>query len=358
MASIPALHLLARDRFDTTPILRKLASASRNLAELKGVAGTIPNQGMLINTLGMQEAKDSSEIENIVTTHDELFREALGPVSPAHAAAKEVMRYSQALRVGFEAVRKSSLLTINHVLEIQAALEENQAGFRMVPGTALKNNQGQTVYTPPQDLNEIKALMSDLERFINEKDLLDIDPLIKMALIHHQFESIHPFYDGNGRTGRIINILYLVKQDLLDIPVLYLSRYIVRTKADYYRLLQSVRTHDAWEEWVLYILTGVEQTAAEGITTIQNIKIALQDVKHRIRSQYKFYSQDLINNLFNHPYTKIEFVERDLKISRLTATRYLEALTEGGFLEKRKFGRSNYFINQRLVSILTGNNQR
>jgi Fic family protein len=332
--------------------LKKLASASRNLAELKGVAGTIPNQGMLINTLGMQEAKDSSEIENIVTTHDDLFREALGPVSPAHAAAKEVMRYRQALRVGFEAVRKSSLLTINHILE------ENQAGFRKVPGTALKNSQGQTVYTPPQDLNEIKALMSDLERFINEEGLLDIDPLIKMALIHHQFESIHPFYDGNGRTGRIINILYLVKQGLLDIPVLYLSRYIVRTKADYYRLLQSVRTHDAWEEWVLYILTGVEQTAAEGITTIQDIKIALQDVKHRIRSQYKFYSQDLINNLFNHPYTKIEFVERDLKVSRLTATRYLEALTEGGFLEKRKFGRSNYFINHRLVSILTGSNQK
>lgn len=354
MASIPALHLLARDRFDTTPILRKLASASRNLAELKGVAGTIPNQGMLINTLSMQEAKDSSEIENIVTTHDELFREALGPVSSIHAAAKEVIRYRQALYVGFEAVQKSSLLTINHILEIQAALEANQAGFRKVPGTALKNSQGQTVYTPPQDLREIKALMSDLERFINENDLFDIDPLIKMALIHHQFESIHPFYDGNGRTGRIINILYLVKQGLLDIPVLYLSRYIVRTKADYYRLLQSVRTDDAWEEWVLYILTGVEQTAAEGITTIQNIKVALQEVKHSIRSQYKFYSQDLINNLFTHPYTKIEFVEHDLKVSRLTATKYLEALTEGGFLEKRKIGRSNYFINQRLVSILTG----
>jgi len=216
MASINPLHLLVRDRFETKPILKKLASASRNLAELKGVAGTIPNQGMLINTLSMQEAKDSSEIENIVTTHDELFREALGPVSSAHAAAKEVMRYSHALRIGFDAVRESSLLTTNHILEIQAALEENQAGFRKLPGTALKNSQGETVYTPPQDLNEIKALMSDLERFINENDLFDIDPLIKMALIHHQFESIHPFYDGNGRTGRIINILYLVKQGLRD----------------------------------------------------------------------------------------------------------------------------------------------
>ena len=354
MASIAPLDLLVPTRFETAPILKKLASASRNLVELKGVAGTIPHQGILINTLGIQEAKDSSEIENIVTTHDELFQETLGVTTSAHAAAKEVLRYGRALRVGFEAVSASGLLTTNHILAIQAALEENQAGFRKLPGTALKNSAGETVYTPSQDPGDITELMSDLDRFINESGRFEVDPLIKMALLHHQFESIHPFYDGNGRTGRIINILYLVKCGLLDIPVLYLSRYIVRTKVDYYRLLQSVRTQDAWEEWVLYILTGVEQTAAEGITTIQKIKSALQDTKHRIRAQYKFYSQDLINNFFTHPYTKIEFVERDLGVSRLTATRYLEALTGGGFLEKRKVGRSNYFINQNLVSILTG----
>ena len=211
-----------------------------------------------------------------------------------------------------------------------------------------------TVYTPPQDFNEIKKLMTDLERFINQDALFPVDSLVKMALIHHQFESIHPFYDGNGRTGRIINILYLVKAGLLDAPALYLSRYIVRTKNDYYRLLQAARTSDAWEEWVLYILTGVEETAIEGIETIRKIKDALQRMKHRIRNDYKFYSQDLINNLFNHPYTKIEFVERDLKVSRLTATRYLEALTKGGFLEKKKVGRSSYYINRELVSILTG----
>ncbi len=176
-----------------------------------------------------------------------------------------------------------------------------------------------------------------------------------MALIHHQFESIHPFYDGNGRTGRIVNVLYLVKEGLLDIPVLYLSSHIVRTKDDYYRLLQTVRVEDRWEDWVLYMLEVVEQTAVQAIATIQAIKTALLDYKHRIRAEYKFYSQDLINNLFTHPYTKIEFVQRDLQVSRITATKYLEALTEGGFVQKQKMGRGNYYVNIALNAILMGN---
>jgi Fic family protein len=196
--------------------------------------------------------------------------------------------------------------------------------------------------------------MTDLERFINDEALLDVDPLIKMALIHHQFESIHPFYDGNGRTGRIINVLYLVKQGLLEIPVLYMSRHIVRTKADYYRLLQEVRESDNWEEWVLYMLEAIEQTAAAGIETIQAIKGVFLDYKHRIRANFKFYSQDLINNLFSHPYTKIEFIQKDLNVSRLTATRYLDLLADGGFVQKQKIGRSNYYINRPLYGILTG----
>lgn len=349
---LPLEHLLP-ERFDTPVILKKLALASRKLAELKGVAASIPNQGILINTLGMQEAKDSSAIENIVTTHDELFQDDLFPENLANPAAKEVLRYRQALRVGYEQVRQSGLLTANHIIQIQAELEQNNAGFRKLPGTALKNGVGQTIYTPPQEPETIIALMRDLERFINDGEVFDADPLIKMALIHHQFESIHPFYDGNGRTGRIINVLYLVKEGLLDIPVLYLSRYIVRTKPDYYRLLQSVREHDTWEEWVLYMLTAIEATAADTIETIHAIKAALMDAKHRIRTQYKFYSQDLINNLFTHPYTKIEFVERDLKVSRLTATKYLDALTQGGFLQKQKKGRTNYYINLALNAILT-----
>lgn len=354
MTTIPPLDRFSPQRFEVPAILKKLASASRKLAELKGVAASIPNQGILISALGIQEAKDSSAIENVITTHDELFKDDLFPEAFTNPAAKEVLRYRQALRVGFERVRQSGLLTVNHILEIQAELEHNSAGLRRLPGTTLKDGAGHTVYTPPQEPEVIVTLMRDLERFINDDALFDADPLIKMALIHHQFETIHPFYDGNGRTGRIINVLYLVKEGLLDIPVLYLSRHIVRTKADYYRLLQSVRDRDVWEEWVLYILDAVEQTAGETIATITAIKTALMDYKHRIRADYKFYSQDLINNLFTHPYTKIEFIERDLKVSRLTATKYLDALSTGGFLEKRKIGRTNYYINLALYPILTG----
>ncbi|MGH8428250.1 MAG: Fic family protein, partial [Gammaproteobacteria bacterium] len=271
MPEIPSLGTINPERFEAPRILKKLATASRNLAELKGVAATIPNQAILINTLSLQEAKDSSAIENIVTTHDELYREDDGLPGRLNAAAKEVLRYRQALRVGFERVQDSGLLTLNTILEMQAELECNQAGLRKLPGTVLKDNAGRMVYTPPQDGKEVQRLMHDLEKFIHGKPRFDVDPLIRMALIHHQFESIHPFYDGNGRTGRIVNVLYLVKEGLLDIPVLYLSRHIVRTKVEYYRLLQTVRERGAWEEWVLYMLTAVEQTARETIGTIHKI---------------------------------------------------------------------------------------
>lgn len=352
MPAILPLEHLAAERFDTPAILKKLATASRQLAELKGVAASIPNQAILINTLGLQEAKDSSAIENIVTTHDELFKDDVLPEAFVNPAAKEVLRYRQALRVGFEQVRQSGLITVNHIIRIQAELEQNNAGLRKLPGTALKDGAGQTVYTPPQEPAVIVDLMRDLERFINDGALFAADPLIKMALMHHQFESIHPFYDGNGRTGRILNVLYLVKEGLLDIPVLYLSSHIVRTKADYYRLLQTVRENDAWEDWVLYMLGAVEQTAGQTIATIHAIKTALFDYKHRIRAAHKFYSQDLINNLFAHPYTKIDFIEQDLKVSRLTATKYLDALVADGFLQKHKVGRSNYYINLALHQVL------
>ncbi|WIM06795.1 MAG: Fic family protein [Candidatus Nitricoxidivorans perseverans] len=354
MSALRPLHELDAARFEAPVILKKLTAASRSLAELKGVAATIPNQGILVNTLALQEAKDSSAIENIITTHDELYREDIPSTDKVNAAAKEVLRYRQALRTGFERVRATGLLTLNAVLDIQAEIESNRAGLRKLPGTVLKDGAGRTVYAPPQDANEVQRLMSELERFWHGEPPFDADPLIRMALIHHQFESIHPFYDGNGRTGRIVNVLYLVKEGLLDIPVLYLSRHIVRTKPDYYRLLQDVREHDAWEDWVLYMLTAVERTAAETVTTIQAIKALLLDTKQRIRAQHRFYSQDLINNLFSHPYTKIEFIQRDLGVSRLTATKYLDALIAGGFLQKRKVGRSNYYINRPLYEILIG----
>ena len=324
----------------------------RFLAELKGVAASIPNESILINTLVLQEAKDSSAIENIITTDDELFRAELFEnfVGPAQ---KEVQNYATALRFGFQKVRDHGVLTNNFILEIQQLLEGNRAGFRKLPGTALKNEQTkEVIYTPPQDYDTIVSLMSNLERIINDDAFWPIDPLIKMAAIHFQFESIHPFYDGNGRTGRIINILFLVEQDLLRLPILYLSRYIIRNKGNYYRLLQRVRDEGDWESWVIFILDSVEQTARESIQTINKIRDLMLDYKHRIREQFPaMYSQDLLNNLFRHPYTKIEFVVNDLRVSRLTATRYLDKLTTSGFLEKHKLGRSNYYINQPLLNI-------
>ena len=354
MSTLPQpLQSLDPLRFETPPILKQLAISHRYLAELKGVAMSMPNQGILINTLVLQEAKDSSEIENIVTTHDELFREVAHFGAGGGQAAKEVSRYAQALQVGFAAVRESGLLTLGHILHIQEVLERNRAGLRRVAGTVLRDSAGRVVYTPPSP-EHLPTLMSDLERFVNEDGDDAMDALVKMALIHHQFETIHPFYDGNGRTGRIVNVLYLVRQGLLDIPVLYLSRAIVRNKVDYYRLLQSVRDKDQWEDWVLYMLRAVEETARETIDTVKAIRTQVMDYKHRIRSTYRFYSQDLINNLFSHPYTKIEFIQRELKVSRLTATSYLEQLVAGGFLRKYKAGRSNYYINEPLVRLLAG----
>ncbi|MBF0470042.1 MAG: Fic family protein [Gammaproteobacteria bacterium] len=328
---------------ETRKVLRQLAASHRYLAELKGMAATIPNESILISTLTLQEAKDSSEIENIITTHDELYKGTLFQEFIGNPAAKEVNSYATALQIGFEQVRKDRLITVNRLLSIHQELENNDAGLRKLPGTELKNDRtGELVYTPPQDHQQIVQLMTNLERFINDESMLDADPLVKMAVIHYQFESIHPFYDGNGRAGRILNILYLVAQGLLDLPVLYLSRYIITHKAEYYRLLQAVRDESAWEEWLLYMLKGVEITAIQTIALIGEIKRLMQAYKRRIRSELpKIYSQDLLNNLFRHPYTKIEFMQRDLRVSRLTATKYLDQLVDKGLIEKYKFGRSN-----------------
>jgi len=355
--ALPALHQLSAARFENATLLKKLVSAHRHLAELKGLVQSMPNPGILVNTLGLQEAKDSSEIENIVTTHDELFRQSLHPEAGASAATKEVARYRQALDIGWRSVQDSGLLTLNHILAIQAEIELNRAGFRKTPGTSLKNNAGTTIYTPPTP-EHLPALMSDLERFINDAvhfpDGAVLDPLIKMALIHYQFESIHPFYDGNGRTGRIINVLYLVKEGLLDSPILYLSRAIMRRKPDYYRLFQQVRDHDNWEDWVSYMLDAVQWTAIDTLQTVRAIAYNMMQTKRAIRAKHRFYSQDLINLLFSHPYSKIEHLQTTLNVSRLTAMNYLNRLTTDGFLQKNKVGRDNYYINTALFEILTG----
>lgn len=342
------------ETWETRAVLKKTALAHRYLAELKGISATIPNEAILINTLTLQEAKHSSEIENIITTHDELFKAELFSEQALNPATKEVQDYAIALRTGFSLVRNSKLLRLADILEIQQTLERNKAGLRKLPGTELKNVQtGEVIYTPPQHPQDVIELMDNLVQYINDDQLCTADPLVKMAIIHHQFESIHPFYDGNGRTGRIVNMLYLVGQELLDLPVLYLSRYLIQTKSDYYHKLQAVRDNGEWESWLLYMLEGVVQTAKATIELIKNIKQIMQSFKQQIRERLpKIYRQELLNNLFNHPYTKIEFMMKDLAVSRLTATKYLEQLVDIELLKKEKIGRSNYYINQPLLSLL------
>lgn len=350
---IPNLPL-SKD-LETKKVLKKLSKASSALAELKGVSASIPNMTILVNTLSLQEAKDSSEVENIVTTHDELYKAELKLTKEKSIAAKEVQNYVAALKKAFDLVKAHGLLTNMMILEIHKELEQNDAGFRSVPGTELKNDRTQeVVYTPPQHKDEIIRLMDNLVQYINDDELEDIDPLIKMAVIHHQFESIHPFYDGNGRTGRIINILYLLAKGLQEYPILYLSRYINQHKSAYYRLLQEVRTKGSWEEWILFILEGVEKVARQSILLIKEIKIVMQEYKSYIRSTYSFYSQDLLNNLFRHPYTKIEFLKDDLQCNRKTASSYLNQLAEDkmNILSKLKMGRHNYYVNTKLVDLL------
>lgn len=339
---------------ETKTILKSLPSAHAALAELKGIALTIPNQNILINTLGLLEAKDSSAIENIITTHDDLYKSELNLDSFNSLNAKEVQNYISALKRGFELCSKNGLLTTRTIIEIQGILEDNNAGFRKLPGTELKNAAtGATIYIPPQDTNVINQLMSNLEKFINDSTVCDYDPIVKMAIIHFQFESIHPFYDGNGRTGRIINILYLIMERLQELPIIYLSKYIISNKSDYYRLLQEVREKNNWEEWLLFMIKAVEQTSRETIELIIQIRELMLDYKHKLRNNYKFYSQELLNNLFTHPYTKIEFITTDLNVSRMTAANYLNKLAEDGMLKKERIGTANYYVNQPLFELLS-----
>lgn len=352
-------HLPLDYDLETKAVLKQLNQANRRLAELKGVALTIPNEGILVNTLTLQEAKDSSEVENIVTTQDDLYQGAAANLSNGdiNAAIKEVLNYREALQHGFNLVKEKGVLTSAVIKEIQRMLEHNSAGFRSVPGTALKRSDGKTVYTPPQDKQTILSLMDNLEVFINDERISDLDPLVKLAIIHHQFESIHPFYDGNGRTGRIICVLYLVLTGRLDLPILYLSRYITHNKSEYYRLIQAIRDKNVdnaaeWEAWILFILKGIEETAKETTRLVKGISRLMAEFKAVLRPKFgKQYRHGLLNNLFFHPYTKVEFMEKELEVSRPTATRYLNGLLETGLVEKLKIGRTIYYINIPLTKL-------
>ena len=355
--SIPSLPLPYD--LETKEVLKQLNRANRKLAELKGVAQTIPNERILISSLTLQEAKDSSEVENIVTTQDDLYRAGLDPSHQfINAATKEVLFYREAINEGFRMVRNKDILTLNDIKHVQEILEQNTAGFRTTPGTQLKReNDGAVIYTPPQDGMAIIRYMSNLEQFINDDHLSQLDPLIKMAIIHHQFESIHPFYDGNGRTGRIINILYLVITGLLDLPILYLSRYITHNKGEYYRLIQAIRDKNTdnaaeWEAWILFMLKGVEVTAEDTISLVKNIGRLMAEYKNVIRPDFgSKYNHELLNGLFYHPYTKIDHVVANMQVSRQTASKYLDRIVALGLLKKEKMGKENYYINTRLMNL-------
>lgn len=342
-------------QLETEDVLRQLTRSHRQLAELKGAVATIPNESILIDTLTLQEARDSSAVENIITTQDELYQMDHLRGRFSSPAAKEVHNYVEALKIGFARVRRNGFIRLDDILAIQETLEQNRAGLRKLPGTVLKNEHtGEVVYEPPQHPNEILPLMDNFVAYLNRDDAGDPDPLVRMAVLHFQFESIHPFYDGNGRTGRILNLLHLLLHGLLDFPVLYLSRFIVQHKSAYYEGLQAVRTSGAWESWLLYMLKAVEETARTTLALVAAIRELMQLTKHRMRAELpRIYRQELLNTLFRHPYTKIEFVQRDLKLSRPTATKYLQALAAAKILRKQRIGSTNFYINQELFSLLS-----
>lgn len=337
---------------ETRRVLKQLTRSHRALAELKGFADMIPNKNILINAVTINEAKDSSEIENIITTHDELFK-AMSSENYKSPAAKEVVNYRTALWHGYELVKKKEFLTTNMIIEIQGLIESNRTGVRKLPGTVLKNEAtGEVIYTPPSGEQEILSLLSNLEEYVND-DYDIIDPLVKLAVIHYQFESIHPFYDGNGRTGRIINVLYLVLKELLDSPILYLSKFIIRNKSAYYTLLQEVTVNKNWEEWILFILQGIEETANETLILVKEINDSLENTAEKIKEKLpKIYSRELVNLIFFEFYTKISYIEGGLGVSRKTASNYLSTLEKEGFLISEKIGRERIYLNKGLFQIV------
>lgn len=337
----------------TPKILDELNEASRSLAELKGFANSIPNQHILINAITINEAKDSSAIENIVTTHDSIYK-VLTKSGFKEEAAKEVVDYRSAIWYGYEKIKEKGFISTNILVEIQSMVEHNKAGIRKTPGTKLINSTtNEIIYTPPQDEKEIRKLLKNLEDYINENND-NVDPLIKMALIHYQFETIHPFYDGNGRTGRILNILYLVLNDLLDSPILYLSNYINKNKQEYYKLFTEFRENDNYEDWIIYILKGIKETSKNTIELIKIIQNEMEIYKEEfINKLPKIYSDELLESLFFEVYTRINYIEEKCNITRQTASTYLNSLVDAGLLEYEKVGRESIYKNTRLIDILS-----
>lgn len=343
------------EEVETKKVLRQVAISSLAIAELKGVAETMPDQQMLVNAIILKEAKDSSEIENIITSTDELYVALNSSSSQVSHETKEVVSYRRSIMLGYEMLTKQGYIKVNDIIALQKDLIQNEAGLRTTPGTVLKNDRtGEVVYTPPQDVQEINDLLSNFIRYYNDDSLRNgVSPLVWLAVLHYQFESIHPFYDGNGRTGRILNILYLIMNNLLDIPILYLSSYIIQNKSEYYRLLNQLNRGGDWESWVLFMLKAVEETSISTMNKIKRINELLNDtIELAKKNAPKVYSKELIELLFEQPYSKIEYVVRKLGVERKAASRYLSKLEESGILGRRKVGKEFLFINKELLKLL------
>ena len=347
------MKLLPFNEYDlkTPKILETLNEASRSLAELKGFANSIPNKHILINAITINEAKDSSAIENIVTTHDSIYK-VLTESGFKEDAAKEVVDYRSAIWRGYKIIKEKEFISTNVLVELHAMIEPNKTGIRKTPGTKLVNSKtGEIIYTPPQSESEIRDLLKNLEDYINTED--ETDPLIKMALIHYQFESIHPFYDGNGRTGRILNVLYLVLNKLLDSTILYLSNYINKNKDEYYRLFTEFRENNNYEDWIIYILKGIEETSKNTIELIRKIQEEMESYKNEFMEKLpKIYSDELLDSLFFEVYTRINYIEDRCGVTRQTAATYLNQLVDAGLLEYEKVGRESIYKNTRLIDLL------
>ncbi|MBV8255859.1 MAG: Fic family protein [Chitinophaga sp.] len=345
------------DFVESPEILRHLAKASRYLGELNGLCAALPDSQLLINIVVLQESKDSSAIENIVTTQDELYKAATEEGGESYAA-KEVLSYREALYVGLSRMRaQQNLLRINTIVEIVQTIKRSNIGIRNVPGTALKNAiNGEIIYTPPCCEDTIREMLAALERFINESEISTLDPLIKMALIHYQFEAIHPFIDGNGRTGRIVNVLYLVQQGILSQPVLYLSSYIAKYKAEYYQLLRGVTEKNNWHDWVMYMLTALIETAKLTASKIKSMLLLKDETENKMKQVLgASFNFDLLQLMFTLPYLKIELIEKMGLAHRQTASTWLKKLVDADVLKPQKIARTTYFVNYKLMELLTSN---
>jgi len=347
------LPLLPPDTdLETKAVLKKLITSSRALSELKGAITNLPNPTLFIDTIHLQEAQASSAIENIMTTQDELYMASIAEKKYHNPAIKEVMHYKDALWFGFQEIEKRPFLTTNLFIKITQIIKENTASIRNASGTQLKNPAtGTVIYTPPEGEQIIREKLKNLEDFIHADDRLD--PLIKMAIIHYQFEAIHPFFDGNGRTGRIILLLYLKIAGLLNLPALYLSNYITKNKAAYYKNLRKVTEEGNWEDWIMYMLDMVEETSLKGRKQIIAIEALMQSMGAEIQESLpKVYSKGLVEALFRLPYTKRQQLEAEGLASLKTIGNYLIALEEKGFLKSTTVGKEKIYINYRLVAIL------